>query len=150
MNDLTSSNAAMPSLAGNLPLELVIDMGMEKMSRDYKYLLLSANLADLHDMRVKFSNVSTEEFDTNNYRFDFLPYFCFLFNQTGIKFMSSCDFPKLLENYCWIWLEFTSASSFCSLYKTIWIAHWTRHTHFSITLLNCIHRTNRRLNLLLI
>ncbi|XP_043271592.1 protein zwilch homolog [Venturia canescens] len=68
INDLTSQNATVPSLAGSLPLELVIDMGMEKMIRDYKYLLLSGNLADLHNMREKLSNVSTEDFNIDNYR----------------------------------------------------------------------------------
>jgi len=68
VSELNTPKAMVPSLAGSFPLELVIDMGVEKLCRDYTYLLLSANLAEQHDMQQKLAKVSTGEFSAEKYR----------------------------------------------------------------------------------
>jgi len=55
-------------LVGSVPLELVVDMGFEKLTRDYLYILRGVRLVDLHDIRQKLDNVSSGIFSTENYR----------------------------------------------------------------------------------
>ncbi|XP_011157932.2 protein zwilch homolog isoform X2 [Solenopsis invicta] len=54
-------------LVGSVPLELVVDMGFEKLTRDYLYILRGARLIDLHDFRQKLI-MSSRIFDAENYR----------------------------------------------------------------------------------
>lgn len=55
-------------LTGSIPLELVVDMGFEKLRRDYLYILRGARFVDLHDVRQKLVNMSSGIFNMENYR----------------------------------------------------------------------------------
>ncbi|KYN39034.1 Protein zwilch like protein [Trachymyrmex septentrionalis] len=55
-------------LVGSVPLELVVDMGFEKLIRDYLYILRGARFIDLHDIRQKLNNISSGIFNTESYR----------------------------------------------------------------------------------
>ncbi|XP_077274476.1 protein zwilch homolog isoform X2 [Temnothorax americanus] len=55
-------------LVGSVPLELVVDMGFEKLTRDYLYILRGARFVDLHDIRQRLSDISSGIFNTDNYR----------------------------------------------------------------------------------
>ncbi|KYQ57370.1 Protein zwilch like protein [Trachymyrmex zeteki] len=55
-------------LVGSIPLELVVDMGFEKLIRDYLYILRGAQFIDLHDIRQKLNNISSGIFNTESYR----------------------------------------------------------------------------------
>lgn len=55
-------------LLGSAPLELVVDVGFEKLARDYLYILRGARLVDLYDIRQKLADVSSGTFSTKNYK----------------------------------------------------------------------------------
>lgn len=55
-------------LLGSLPLEYVVDMGLEKLHRDYAYILTNAGFSEGHEYR-KLGNVSSEEFSVDVYRY---------------------------------------------------------------------------------
>jgi len=55
-------------LMGSVPLELVVDMGFEKLIRDYLYILKGAQFINLHDVRQKLIDISSGIFNTENYR----------------------------------------------------------------------------------
>ncbi|XP_053978515.1 protein zwilch homolog [Hylaeus volcanicus] len=55
-------------LSGSLPLEYVIDMGFEKLYRDYMYILINARVDDLYNIQHKLRNVSCDEFIVDTYR----------------------------------------------------------------------------------
>ncbi|XP_076656487.1 protein zwilch homolog [Halictus rubicundus] len=55
-------------LSGSLPLEYVIDMGFEKLCRDYIYILINSRFGDLHNIQEKLGNVSCGEFTIDKYR----------------------------------------------------------------------------------
>ncbi|KAL0102446.1 hypothetical protein PUN28_018012 [Cardiocondyla obscurior] len=55
-------------LTGSVPLEFVIDMGFEKLIRDYLYILRGVRLVDLYDIRQKLNDTSSGIFNTDNYR----------------------------------------------------------------------------------
>lgn len=56
-------------LSGSLPLEYVIDMGLEKLYKDYIYILMNARFGDLHDFQEKLRNMSCNEFSIATYRY---------------------------------------------------------------------------------
>lgn len=56
-------------LVGSVPLELVVDMGFQKLTRDYLYILRGARLIDLHDIRQKLDDISSGIFNTENYKY---------------------------------------------------------------------------------
>ena len=55
-------------LVGSVPLEFVVDIGFEKLIRDYLYILRGARFIDLHDIRQKLNNISFGIFNTESYR----------------------------------------------------------------------------------
>ncbi|XP_020300082.1 protein zwilch homolog [Pseudomyrmex gracilis] len=55
-------------LVGSVPLELVVDMGFEKLIRDYQYILKGAQFVDTHDVRKKLADISSGTFSTEKYR----------------------------------------------------------------------------------
>ncbi|XP_060821588.1 protein zwilch homolog isoform X1 [Bombus pascuorum] len=55
-------------LSGSLPLEYVIDMGFEKLCRDYVYILANARFGELHDIQQKLKKISCNEFTIDTYR----------------------------------------------------------------------------------
>ncbi|XP_076288778.1 protein zwilch homolog isoform X2 [Lasioglossum baleicum] len=55
-------------LSGSLPLEYVVDMGFEKLCRDYVYILINSRFGDLHDIQEKLGNVLDGEFTIDKYR----------------------------------------------------------------------------------
>lgn len=55
-------------LAGSVPLELVVDMGFEKLRRDYLYILKGARFVDLYNVRQELIDISSGMFNTENYR----------------------------------------------------------------------------------
>ncbi|XP_043673559.1 protein zwilch homolog [Vespula pensylvanica] len=54
-------------LVGCLPLETLVDIGFEKVSNDYKYILMNAGFITFDDIQTKFQKQS-EKFDSNFYR----------------------------------------------------------------------------------
>ncbi|XP_051165531.1 protein zwilch homolog [Leptopilina boulardi] len=66
--DIMKQKATTPLLAGSLPLEILIDIGIEKLIRDYTYILLSANLIDRHELQEKLKRNINEKFDVKNFR----------------------------------------------------------------------------------
>ncbi|XP_043529709.1 protein zwilch homolog isoform X1 [Frieseomelitta varia] len=55
-------------LSGSLPLEYVIDMGFEKLCKDYISILANIKFGELHDVQQKLKNASYNEFTVNTYR----------------------------------------------------------------------------------
>lgn len=74
-------------LVGCLPLETLIDIGLEKLSRDYKYILVNTGLATFNDIRHKFGK-SPESFDIEFYRQQLV---------TMIRIYISLEFMLLLQ-----------------------------------------------------
>ncbi|CAK9820944.1 Protein zwilch homolog [Anthophora plagiata] len=55
-------------LSGSLPLEYIIDMGFEKLCKDYVYILRNARFGELHDIQQRLKNISSSEFSVDSYR----------------------------------------------------------------------------------
>ncbi|KAK9307901.1 hypothetical protein QLX08_001957 [Tetragonisca angustula] len=55
-------------LSGSLPLEYVIDMGFEKLCKDYISILANIKFGELHDVQQKLKIASYNEFTINTYR----------------------------------------------------------------------------------
>lgn len=68
ISDLRHHETISHLLAGSVPLELVADMGFEKLIRDYFYILRGVRFVNLHEIRQKLINVSSGIFITENYR----------------------------------------------------------------------------------
>ncbi|XP_076379095.1 protein zwilch homolog isoform X1 [Megalopta genalis] len=68
INNLSQHNIISHLLSGSLPLEYVIDMGFEKLCRDYIYILMNSRFGDLHDIQEILGNVSCDEFIIDKYR----------------------------------------------------------------------------------
>ncbi|XP_015609415.1 uncharacterized protein LOC107274634 isoform X2 [Cephus cinctus] len=99
-----------PLLTGSLPLELLIDAGFGKLSRDYKFLLSNLNLLEPYEMFQEIGNVSSGEFVIRTYRKKLLSlaqiHLCLefsLFAQTHLQ-MPTTNLQPLLSNayrqYC--------------------------------------------------
>ncbi|XP_011307872.1 uncharacterized protein Zwilch isoform X2 [Fopius arisanus] len=65
---LDSVEKQLPQLAGSISMELVVDMGLEKLVRDYTYLLSTGNLMESYDARKILNNVAEGVFDVTKYR----------------------------------------------------------------------------------
>lgn len=68
VSELESENGKVSSLAGSSSLELIIDMGLENISRDYMYLLSNMNVMEAYGLRKIFNYMLTGEFDIHEYR----------------------------------------------------------------------------------
>ncbi|KAK0072057.1 hypothetical protein PV325_011944, partial [Microctonus aethiopoides] len=68
VSELESENGKVSSLAGSSSLELIIDMGLENISRDYMYLLSNMNVMEAYGLRKIFNCVLTGDFDIQKYR----------------------------------------------------------------------------------
>ena len=68
ISDIHQQKATAPLLAGSLPLEILVDIGIEKLNRDYAYLLLSANLVERHELQQKLGGLLSGELDIEKYR----------------------------------------------------------------------------------
>ncbi|XP_057338616.1 uncharacterized protein LOC130676440 [Microplitis mediator] len=68
VSELDSEHKKFSLHAGSISLELVIDMGIEKISRDYLYLLSNMSLLEMSDLQKLITNVSSDEFKLDNYR----------------------------------------------------------------------------------
>ncbi|KOC63496.1 Protein zwilch like protein [Habropoda laboriosa] len=55
-------------LLGSLPLEYIIDMGFEKLCKDYLYILRNARFGEVHDIQQQLKNISCNEFSVDSYR----------------------------------------------------------------------------------
>ncbi|XP_061929641.1 protein zwilch homolog isoform X2 [Apis cerana] len=55
-------------LSGSLPLEYLIDMGFEKLYKDYIYILVNSRFNELHDIQQKLKNILCDEFTVDIYR----------------------------------------------------------------------------------
>lgn len=69
VSELYGENKKFSIHAGTLSLELVIDMGIEKLSRDYFYLISNMSLLEMSELQKFITNVSNEEFKLDNYRY---------------------------------------------------------------------------------
>ncbi|KAK2580878.1 hypothetical protein KPH14_005950 [Odynerus spinipes] len=65
--ELPHQNTVSHLLVECLPLEILIDIGFEKLSRDYKYILMNADCVTFDDMKCKFVK-PPEQFDSDYYR----------------------------------------------------------------------------------
>ncbi|XP_078034904.1 uncharacterized protein LOC144468948 [Augochlora pura] len=66
--NLNQHNQISYLLSGSLPLEYVIDMGFEKLYRDYIYILMNSRFGDLHDIQEILGKVQSDEFIVDKYR----------------------------------------------------------------------------------
>ncbi|XP_076765892.1 protein zwilch homolog [Xylocopa sonorina] len=55
-------------LSSSLPLEYVIDMGFEKLCKDYTYILNNARFGELYDIKKELKSLSYDEFIVDTYR----------------------------------------------------------------------------------
>lgn len=55
-------------VVGSVPLELVVDMGFEKVIRDYQYILKGAQFVNTYEVRKKLADISSGTFSTEKYR----------------------------------------------------------------------------------
>ncbi|XP_012529690.1 protein zwilch homolog isoform X2 [Monomorium pharaonis] len=101
-------------LTGSVPLELVVDMGFEKLTRDYLYILRGARLVDLHDIRQKLNDISSRIFNTENYRSKLITLAqihicleCMLFIETHLE----CPIESLQSLFAYAYKEFVSTQS---------------------------------------
>lgn len=69
---ISQQKAPTPSLAGSFPLQLLVEIGLEKLNRDYTYLLLSSNLIDRHELQQKLSVNFNKEIDVEKFRTNLL------------------------------------------------------------------------------
>lgn len=67
MPELSDQKTVTHLLVGCLPLEILIDIGFEKVSSDYKYILMNAGFITFDDIQKKFEK-QPEKFDSNFYR----------------------------------------------------------------------------------
>ncbi|XP_043482154.1 protein zwilch homolog [Leptopilina heterotoma] len=72
ISEIMQQKAMSPLLAGSLPLEILIEIGIEKLMRDYTYILLSANLIDRHEVKQKLQCHFSEENYVEGLRKDLL------------------------------------------------------------------------------
>ncbi|KAG7213862.1 hypothetical protein KM043_003071 [Ampulex compressa] len=56
------------NLMGSLPLEFLIDMGVEKLSRDYIYILIKSGLMQMHEVQERFGKFASKDPDIHGYR----------------------------------------------------------------------------------
>lgn len=68
MFDLHEPKMMSHLLVGSIPLEFIVDMGFQKLIRDYLYILRGARFIDLYDIRQKLVDISTGPFNIENYR----------------------------------------------------------------------------------
>ncbi|XP_029044330.2 uncharacterized protein LOC114876721 [Osmia bicornis bicornis] len=55
-------------LSGSLPLEYIIDMGFEKLYKDYTHILIHSRFKELYDIQQKFKTLACDEFTVDTYR----------------------------------------------------------------------------------
>ncbi|KAL6425229.1 hypothetical protein ACFW04_009462 [Cataglyphis niger] len=101
-------------LAGSVPLELIVDMGFEKLRRDYLYILRGARFVDLHDVRQKLIDISSGMFNTENYRKKLVTLAqihlcleCMLLIERHLE----CSIENLQDLFAYAYKEFVSAHS---------------------------------------
>ncbi|XP_032682691.1 uncharacterized protein LOC116849548 [Odontomachus brunneus] len=101
-------------LLGSAPLELVVDAGFEKLTRDYLYILKGARLVDLYDIRQKLADVSSGTFNTENYKKKLLTLAqihisleCMLLVETHLE----CPAESLQSVFAHVYREFVSELS---------------------------------------
>ncbi|EFN68929.1 hypothetical protein EAG_03506 [Camponotus floridanus] len=101
-------------LTGSVPLELVVDMGFEKLRRDYLYILRGARFVDLHDVRQKLVNMSSGIFNMENYRKRLVTLAqihlcleCMLLIERHLE----CSVESLQSLFAYAYKEFVSAQS---------------------------------------
>lgn len=80
---------------GSVPLEFVVDMGFEKLIRDYLYILRGARFVDLRDIRQKLDDISSGIFNTENYRW--YEYGKHSVNWIDQAQLINCDFINYLQ-----------------------------------------------------
>ncbi|XP_018404406.1 PREDICTED: protein zwilch homolog [Cyphomyrmex costatus] len=101
-------------LVGSVPLELVVDMGFEKLIRDYLHILRGARFINLHDIRQKLNNISSGIFNTENYRNKLIILAqmhicleCMLLIETHLE----CPIENLQSLFAYVCKEFVSEQS---------------------------------------
>lgn len=101
-------------LVGSVPLELVVDMGFQKLTRDYLYILRGARFVDLHNIRQKLGDTSSGIFNTENYRSKLntlaqihICLECMLLIEAHLE----CPIENLQNIFAYVYKEFVSAQS---------------------------------------
>ncbi|XP_012233445.1 protein zwilch homolog [Linepithema humile] len=114
ISDLRCQETISHLLVGSVPLELVVDMGFEKLIRDYLYILRGARFINLHDVRQKLIDRSTGIFNTENYRKKLITLAqihicleCMLFIEEHME----CSIENLQNLFVCAYKEFVSAQS---------------------------------------
>ncbi|XP_015123707.1 uncharacterized protein LOC107045836 [Diachasma alloeum] len=86
---LDSTKKQLPQLAGSVSMELVVDMGLEKLARDYTYLLSTGSLMENYDARKMMRSVAEGAFDISKYREKLV---------TLAQIHTSLEFLQLIQN----------------------------------------------------
>ncbi|RLU22797.1 hypothetical protein DMN91_005075 [Ooceraea biroi] len=114
ISDLRHQETISHLLAGTVPLELVVDMGFEKLIRDYFYALRGVRFVNLHDIRQKLIDVSSGIFNTENYRKKLVTLArmhlcleCMLLIETHLK----CPIESLQSLFALVYEQFVSVQS---------------------------------------
>ncbi|XP_072745144.1 protein zwilch homolog [Anoplolepis gracilipes] len=101
-------------LVGSVPLELMVDMGFEKLRRDYLYILRGARFVDLHNVRQELIDLSSGIFNTENYRKKLVTLAqihicleCMLLIEEHLE----CPIENLQSLFAYAYKEFVSAQS---------------------------------------
>lgn len=129
VSDLRYQETLSHLLVGSVPLELVIDMGFKKLTRDYLHILRGVRLIDVYDIRQKLINISSGIFSTENYRKKLVTLAqihicleCMLFVETHLE----CLLENLQSIFAYIYKEFLSEQSplqhydeFCNRFYTL-------------------------------
>lgn len=67
LSELSSHNTISHLLVGCLPLEILVNIGFEKLSKDYKYILMNAAFLTFDEIKYKFGK-PLQQFDSDFYR----------------------------------------------------------------------------------
>ncbi|KAH0947663.1 hypothetical protein HN011_011691 [Eciton burchellii] len=132
-------------LAGSVPLELVIDMGFEKLIRDYFYILRGVRFVNLHDIRQKLVDLSSGIFNTENYRRKLITLAqihlcleCMLLIETHLK----CPIENLQSLFALVCKQFVSIQSPLQHYTELCNQIFTFTTTLSNTGANKLNKMN--------
>ncbi|KAM0737244.1 Protein zwilch-like protein [Formica fusca] len=114
ISDLHHQDTTSHLLVGSVPLELIVDMGFEKLRRDYLYILRGARFVDLQDVRQKLIDISSGMFNTENYRKKLVTLAqihlcleCMLLIEGNLE----CSIESLQDLFAYAYKEFVSAQS---------------------------------------
>lgn len=54
ITELANHRLAIPCLSGSEPLELLLEIGLEKLYKDYEYVFVESKICSVNDLKHKF------------------------------------------------------------------------------------------------